>query len=474
MVRSGIPLVLTAFLLSHFQIGARAEVDIDHLLQSDSAGERPSDPSSTNNSSENSRRRFNARWIMNTKDYAKFRYAIAASLANCGDIADYLPLGQAKWDKLYENTKRARQKANPQMPSDAESNAISSMIFTNLRYIFETRGVSIRPLSISRYPYTLDELGKLDPKLRTSISAVRQAKANCGQVFPSFHSADCTDEDESKLKNFCALMKKAHQNSSSNDENGVIFTRVPDTGFTGKDYSSPTYRDVHAHRKDKEIALAIGGSAPTNAHENYHLLNTEIRNQARPRQAAAVYLLNGRAILFDLPKTQAQEIRKELSLKVKKIGSIYKIYLGNRLNDPATDRSFGNLFDEWSATVAGGLVSIEGYEAREMPEMHVHCMNIFPEEWLYIVAASLTTLERTEPQYFEKGQQMLAAFKILAEKTAFIREKTKGIPTFNGVCRQRLDHFEHLRVGREPENDLIRKTLRKRLGASWTKKVLGF
>jgi hypothetical protein len=252
----------------------------------------------------------------------------------------------------------------------------------------------------------------------------------------------------------------------------VVFTDLPDTGFKGNDYSSVTYHDILAHTDNKEVALKIGGALPVNAHENIHHLNSMLRNLFFPKNVEAVYAFHGHGIVIDQPRTKAKDIRDRVSAEVKSKGYIYENYLVKYLEQTAADTSFLMIFNEWSATVGGARVAVEVKKASTLPDSHVRCQNVFPEEWLYIVAVGLDTLRRLEPEYLETGKQLKSAFQMLAEQTASIRLQSMGISVFTQGCRDKLDHFDHL--GQAQENKAIREGLAELFGTQWTKTVLGF
>jgi len=94
------------------------------------------------------------KYIRTSKDYKKFKYAILASLMNCNDAPlDHLPKSalpqSANWPELYRDTLSRYTKVFPLHKRLADNIPSGSIIMSNLRYLFETRGIKIDHWSTS-------------------------------------------------------------------------------------------------------------------------------------------------------------------------------------------------------------------------------------------------------------------------------------------------------------------------------------
>lgn len=243
----------------------------------------------------------------------------------------------------------------------------------------------------------------------------------------------------------------------------IQLSDVRATGFSGRDFGSPYYRDVMGHA----VRKITGYSAMTNAHETNHMLSSEVRN-ATSDADNTVYLENGKAALVLEPKMSSTLIKTYVPPFIRSKSSRYQLYL---VEQTAHWPEVLYQFDEWSAYRTDSRVAMEVDKAGQFDAAAQNevCVMDGTIDFLYFASAAVHALRLNEPEYLRTNVQFKAAYAMLAEQSMEYYNYGRGNRNFDCNASIFVDHFVN-----SPDNDAIRATLRDWMGSGWTARVLGF
>lgn len=161
-----------------------------------------------------------ARLARYTPEYEKFRWATLGSVLDCAAIPSFLPQGallggEQEWARLLENTEKHSEATPPRHRRLLD--AIEDRIVTNLRFLFESRSLSIRPWFNSfNEPYLFStvanvdarnvatEMRKLDPELKQLSYPSRSLDRHLSRLsFPTLYE----QADRLKVDGFCTQLR---------------------------------------------------------------------------------------------------------------------------------------------------------------------------------------------------------------------------------------------------------------------------
>ncbi|MCB0403710.1 MAG: hypothetical protein KDD51_02925 [Bdellovibrionales bacterium] len=161
-------------------------------------------------------------WLQQTQAYKTYKYAALAALVDCENLVDFIPNsvvhgGAAQMATLLRDTQQVLSPI-PE-PNKRLLDELEYRITTNLRYIFERRGISIRTWAKSfetEYLMTTVsgvffeniawELYNSDPELKKIGFEYASLLRHYGRIqFPTLYKA----EDEANMSRSCASLKRA-------------------------------------------------------------------------------------------------------------------------------------------------------------------------------------------------------------------------------------------------------------------------
>ena len=241
-----------------------------------------------------------------------------------------------------------------------------------------------------------------------------------------------------------------------------VLADVQKQDFSGNFHGSAYYKDImeHTHRN----ARLLGDGWSTEAHETCHGLVNAMRNLT-PADDAFVYLEGGKGLYVIRPKKVLRQLNAYVSPSFQNETTRFDLYFNKSTDwqDPLY------LFDEWNAYVATTRSATEMVKANQWDGENADPLEGLAD-FVYFGAVVVTGLQELDPDYMKSNKQFKAAFALLAEESIKASDEAIKLGKWpNSKWARRIEMFR-----KGPENEKVRSSVRTFMGASWTKRVLGF
>jgi hypothetical protein len=153
--------------------------------------------------------------------------------------------------------------------------------------------------------------------------------------------------------------------------------------------------------------------------------------------------------------------------EIKKVDR-YQTYMVKQI-DSSWQNEVLYIFDEWSGYRADLRVAIEMIKAGKGSVIgNEICIGDGAAEFLHFASSAVAALKDKEPEYL-KNTQFKSAYAILAEETVKYVKLGAGDRRIDCNAVKDLDYFVS-----SAEAARNRDVIRQWMGATWTKRVLGF
>ena len=255
-------------------------------------------------------------------------------------------------------------------------------------------------------------------------------------------------------------------NTDYNWQQAAQFDAVDIYAFNGDDFGSAHFRDVATHTPDKE-RFPSKDSPATIAHETLHGLHNAMRNKAGDGRAF-FYAGDGKGIYVIEPKPNMTDVRNHIGESFKTLASYnYNTYL---INQAAQWPNTLYIFDEWNAYVTTMRTAVEVKRAgRWDSNDNADPLRGFVD-LLYFCSAAILSIENVDASYLSTNTQYKAAYAMIAEQGMQQLNAAKSEPIWSDSAAWKC--LENFRTAQDAEN--IRGAVKKLMGETWTKRVLGF
>ena len=154
------------------------------------------------------------------------------------------------------------------------------------------------------------------------------------------------------------------------------------------------YADIMNHSRNPEF----GHDRMTNAHETTHMINSDIRNSAGSGNNG-FYVIDGKGVVVKEPNIRKRDMIKYLPPELRSYRYGTYVTGQNEWDDQPL-----YIFDEWTAYINGGAVSVEdqqnGNHQSDWTDAVSGCLDFS----IYSIALAMAIKEK-DPEYFESNKQ---------------------------------------------------------------------